>query len=100
LEVWRQAQDAIVGLAGNNMMQGRELDRWGVGYFYYGISDVLLDGLNSLGGSFRDEKGAEAFYTVAVTPWLKATGDIQYVMPVNSARKDAVLVGARMKIEF
>ena len=31
----------------------------------------------------RDEYGVEAYYNVAITPWMKLTPDIQFVRPAQ-----------------
>ena len=38
----------------------------------------------------RDEYGFEAFYNIAITPWLQLTPDIQIV---RGAQKDKVSIG-------
>ena len=38
----------FIGLAGNNMMAERQLDRWGVGYFSYQLSDAFKNTLPDL----------------------------------------------------
>jgi porin len=48
----------------------------------------------------RDEQGIEAFYNVAVTPWISVTGDLQVVQPVVSDASTAVTAAIRTKIEF
>ena len=56
----------LVGLAGNNLLDGRENDRWGVGFFHYGVTEPLLAGLNALGFARRGEGGVEGFYNFAM----------------------------------
>ena len=46
---------ALAGLDGNNLIDGRENDRWGFGFFQYGFSEPLLDGLAALGFYSGDE---------------------------------------------
>lgn len=38
----------LTGLAGNNLFEGREHDKWGIGYYHYGLSQSLIDGLENL----------------------------------------------------
>jgi carbohydrate-selective porin OprB len=38
----------------------------------------------------RDEQGVEAYYSFAVTPWMKLTPDIQVIRP---AQKQAISLG-------
>ena len=90
----------FVGLGGNSPLAGRELDKWGVAYFYYGISPDLINGLSSLGIERRNEQGAEAFYNVAVTPWLQITADLQWIAPFDATKENIVAAGIRTQIRF
>lgn len=90
----------FVGLGGNSPVAGRELDKWGVAYFYYGISPDLINGLSSLGIQRQDERGVEAFYNLAVTPWFRLTADIQWIIPFNTTKENIVAAGLRSQIRF
>jgi porin len=92
----------IVGVGGVGLFPGRELDSFGVGYYYYNLSDALQDSLNELGQpvSFGDEQGFEAYYSYAVTPWFFFTGDVQYISPPRSTVADALVLGLRANIRF
>ena len=90
----------FVGLGGNSPLAGRELDKWGVAYFYYGISPDLINGLSSLGINRRDERGVEAFYNLAVTPWLRLTADLQWIIPFNATKEDILAAGLRLQTRF
>lgn len=91
---------AILGVGGTSFLPGRNLDRWGVGYFRYSLSSDLRDGLASIGVDLRDEQGIEAFYSVAVTPWFSVTGDLQVVQPAILDAPTAVTTAIRTKIVF
>ena len=91
---------ALAGLAGNNLMDGRENDRWGFGFFQYGFSEPLLDGLATLGFSRRDESGLEAFYNFAITPWLRLSADLQVIDPWNPAKSQATYAALRLQTKF
>lgn len=88
------------GLAGNSPIPGREIDRWGIGYFYYGLSDDLIDGLGVFGLPIADEQGVEAFYNYFITPWLRLTSDIQWIDTGRDDREDAVLTAVRLQTRF
>lgn len=90
----------LVGLAGNNLMRGRELDRWGVGFFHYGLTEPLLEGLAMRRIYRRSEGGVEAFYNFAVTRWLRLSGDLQIVDPWNPLRPRATYLGLRLQTKF
>lgn len=75
-------QHGFIGLAGNNMMSGRQLDRWGVGYYSYKLSDAFKNTL-PIFAQLEPDKGVEAFYNWAVTPWLRLSADAQWERPFN-----------------
>jgi len=73
----------IVGIGGNALFFGRPQDSFGVGAYYYDLSDTLQDELNPVLTDFHDEAAIEAFYNWAVTPWLQLGADIQYINPAR-----------------
>jgi hypothetical protein len=89
-----------VGIGGTRLIPGRPQDRFGVVYFRYSFSHDLTDGLRSIGLDLGDEHGGELFYNVAVTPWLRLTGDLQIIAPGNECRDTAVLAGLHGQIKF
>lgn len=91
---------ALVGLAGNNLLAGRENDRWGAGYFHYGLSEPLLSGLAALGVNRRGEGGVEGFYNLAITPWLRLSADLQVIDPWNPSKSRATYAALRLQTEF
>jgi porin len=90
----------LAGLAGNNLIDGRENDRWGIGYFHYGLSHLLLEGLAALNVDRRGESGVEAFYNYAITPWLRLSADLQVIDPWNPARSRATYAALRLQTKF
>jgi porin len=88
------------GLGGNSPIPGRQSDRWGVAYFYYGLSDDLIEGLGVAGLQLADEQGIEAFYNYFITPWLRLSGDIQWIDTGRDDRDDAVLTAVRLQTRF
>jgi porin len=85
---------AFGGLGGNSLIPGRPDDRFGVAYFYYGLSGSLKDGLDGFGFDYRDESGIEVFYNAAITPWFRVSGDLQVIQPSNGD-ETAVFLGLR-----
>jgi hypothetical protein len=53
----------LAGLGGTGLIPGRSLDRLGVAYFRYALSNDLTDGLRLFGVDLSDEHGVELFYT-------------------------------------
>jgi porin len=94
------AWSAIFGVGGTSFIPGRDMDRWGIAYFRYSISPDLKAGLASRGLRLRDEQGVEAFYNLAVTPWLMVTADVQVVSPLVASAPTAVTTGLRAQLKF
>jgi porin len=90
----------LVGLAGNNLLDGRENDRWGVGFFHYGVTEPLLAGLNALGFARRGEGGVEGFYNFAITPWLRLSADLQLIDPWNPGKQRETVTALRLQTKF
>jgi len=88
------------GLGGNSPIPGRQSDRWGVAYFYYGLSNDLIDGLGLAGLELADEQGVEAFYNYFITPWLRLSGDIQWIDTGRNDLDDAVFTAVRLQTRF
>ena len=90
---------ANAGVSGTSPIEGRSQDKFGVGYYYLGVSNVLKD-LAPLLLPLRNEQGVEFYYNAAVTPWFHVTPDIQIVDPFLSRQTTSVVVGMRAKIDF
>jgi porin len=89
----------FIGLAGNNLMAGRQLDRWGVGWYSYKLSDELTDSLPLIGPRIEPQEGAELFYNWAVTPWFRLSADAQWVRPFNG-RDNNYYLGLRAQFRI
>lgn len=87
------------GLAGSGLIPGRPNDRFGVGYFYFGFSDVLKGELSPL-FRLRNQEGVEIFYNLAVTPWLRLSADVQFIKPGAGRFGDAVYAGISSYVRF
>jgi len=87
------------GLGGTSPLPTRAADRWGIAVFRNSLSDYLVRGLAPL-LRLRDEQGLEAFYNVAVTPWLHVSADIQWVRPFLVDAPNAVFTSLRTNIKF
>ena len=73
-----------LGVGGKGIIPSRPLDQFGVGYYYIVAGHPTFTGLLGASRSFlRNEYGFEAYYNVAITPWLKLTPDIQVVRPAQ-----------------
>ncbi|HYN58680.1 MAG TPA: carbohydrate porin [Rubrivivax sp.] len=57
----------VGGIAGHAVVPGRPLDYFGVGYFFYDLSNELQDAVAPV-GSLKDEQGIEAYYAFVPAP--------------------------------
>lgn len=87
------------GIGGNGLFQSRPQDGFGIGYFYYNLSDDLQSAVDPL-ADFDDESGVELFYNFHVTRWFYLTADIQYVNPATGQSENALVGGMRLKVRF
>ncbi|WP_210464063.1 carbohydrate porin [Vibrio crassostreae] len=90
------------GLGGKALFFDRPTDTWGLGYYYYDLSDDLQDSINALPTPYelRNEQGFEAYYAYEPLPWLTITTDIQYVTSALNTQDKAWLAGIRTNIRF
>jgi porin len=89
----------VGGFAGHGIVPNRPADVFGIGYYYYNLSDDLQ---SSLAGALPidDEQGVEIFYNLAATGWLRLTADLQWINPARGDFSDAWVVGLRASINF
>ena len=81
------------GIGGKGFFSSRPYDQFGIGYYYLDIESPTLQGPLQTRSFLRDEWGFEAFYNVALTPWLLLTPDIQVIGPTQKQR----IVGLRSR---
>ena len=77
-----------LGVGGKGVLRGRPNDEFGLGYYYIKISNITLQGQLANGtivnrSLFRNEYGFEAYYKIAVTPWMLLTPDLQIIRPAQ-----------------
>jgi len=89
----------IAGIGGKALFFGRPQDSFGLGAYYYNLSDELEDSINPI-AVIGDEAAIEAFYNWAVTPWLFFGPNIQFVKPARGRFDNALVVGLRMQIRI
>ena len=85
------------GLGGQSRLPGREEDRFGVGWYYTGLSDELGPVLTGL---FDDGQGVELYYDIAISERFRLALDLQVVEPTSIGADTAVVPGIRSHIEF
>ena len=90
-----------VSLQGTGLIQGRESDTAGIGYFYDGLASNFKNLVNTIPTvQIQDVHGAEVYYNAAVTPWFHLTFDVQVVDNQNVANDTAVILGLRGNIKL
>jgi porin len=89
----------VTGIGGNPLFFGRHQDSFGLGIFYYNLSDVLEESFNPL-VSITDESGLEIFYNYSITPWFYIGVDIQYIVPFRKYFNNAFVGGLRTQIRI
>ena len=72
-----------IGIGGKGLIPGRQLDQFGMGYYYMDINNPKFTGPLGTRTFLRNEYGFEGYYNFAVTPWMKVTPDIQFVRPAQ-----------------
>lgn len=88
------------GIGGNSMINGREEDTFGVGWYYSSTSRDIAPFLGALLGGLGDGQGVECYYSVPVTEWLTVTGDIQVIDPARRDIDTALFMGMRAVTAF
>ncbi len=86
-----------IGLGGKGIIEGRDNDTFGVGYYHIDLSDKLG---NVISDRFGDSDGIEIFYNIEVTPSIHITPDFQIINPSNESIDTAYVAGMRVKIDF
>lgn len=90
----------LVGIAGDNLYEGRQDDRWGIGFYHFGVSQQLLTSLQQLDDPRKSEGGVEAFYNLALNKWSYLSADIQVINPWHPDKPIESLMSLRMQTRF
>jgi porin len=89
----------IGGFAGHGVVPGRPLDVFGIGYYFYNLSDDLQEETEAI-FPIDDEAGVEIYYNFALTPWLRITPDVQWIEPANPSISDSWVAGVRANLSL
>jgi porin len=90
---------ATVGVGGTSLLPGRSRDTFGVGYYFAGVSNMLINSLEPV-SPVGDEEGVELFYNVEVAKWFRVTPDLQILNPTRQDAETAVVAGLRAQLVF
>jgi porin len=88
---------ASIGLGGRGVIDGRDDDVFGVGYYYLGIADSRI--VSALGFD-DDSQGFEAFYNLAVARSTFLSFDVQVLDAPAPDTDTAVVLGMRLNMRF
>lgn len=89
------------GIGGRGFIPNRPFDRAGLGIYWLKESNDLKATLDALQlDLLEDEVGFEAFYNLAITPWLQLSVDLQWINPGIQSTKDTLVLGTRLFTQF
>ena len=102
-----------LGVGGKGLIPGRELDQFGIGGYYGDITNPKFTGPAGTITFLRNAYGFEAYYNVAITPWMQLTPDIQIIRPAEKHFTETIggvpirrnidtttVLGIRLKLVF
>lgn len=72
-----------IGIGGKGIVPTRPMDSFGIGWYYIVIGHPQFTGPLATRSFFRNEQGVEAYYDLAITPWMRLTPDIQVISPAQ-----------------
>ena len=90
----------IVGIGGKALFFDRPQDSFGIGAYFYDLSDTLQDSLNPSLTNFQHEAAIEAYYSWTVRSWLRIGANIQYINPARGDYKNALVPSLRLQFRF
>src|SRR5262249_39049803 len=89
------------GISGTGVLRCREHDSFGLSFFYAGLSAPYKTVVQvQTGFAQSDVRGGEFFYTLALTPWFRVTGNLQVVDPSTKGVPTVTSVGVRGLLNF
>jgi len=103
-----------LGVGGKGVGSKRPNDSYGFGGYYINVSHPTLTTPAGTREFLRDEKGIEAYYSFAVTPWAHLSPDLQVVHGISAQNvvahfehgaplrniDTAVVLGLRLNLSF
>ena len=88
------------GVGGNVPGRRRRDDTFGVGWYWASSSPQIGSLITSQFGPVGDGQGIECFYNYAVTPAVRITPDVQYVVPALRLAEPSLIAGVRALVSF
>jgi porin len=88
------------GVGGNVPGRFHRDDTFGIGWYWASASPQIGTLITSQFGPVGDGQGIECFYNHAVTPAVRITPDLQYVVPTLRSAEPALIAGVRALVSF
>jgi len=88
------------GFGGSAPGRSRRNDTCGVGWYWASASPGIGTLITSKFGPVGDGQGIECFYNYALTPAVRITPDLQYVVPSLRLAEPALIAGVRALVSF
>jgi porin len=89
-----------LGIGGDSRLRGDANDRWGIGWYYVGVSDQFGPLPQAVYGP-RNGSGLEMYYNFQITRHLNVTPDVQFLRPESGAiAHDAFVYGVRANLSW
>lgn len=85
------------GIAAHGLIPSRDNDTMGLAYAYNSLQSSRF---TSASGIESSSEVIEAYYSIAVTPAVNLSFDLQYVNSALSSADDAMILGLRLNMEF
>ncbi|MHC5061390.1 MAG: carbohydrate porin [Planctomycetota bacterium] len=83
-----------IGIGGKGILDGRDKDSFGVGYYYLGLSKDLPE-------DTKPEKGISAYYEIVVTPSILISPNLHVIVDPGGVNEDtAFAYGVRLQMYF
>ena len=94
--------DVFANIQAFGLFDARPNDRMGFGAHYYHLADNFVDTASTLPGvNLRGNFWTtEVYYNFEINPWLHLTPNFQYAQNENTSDDPAVILGARLVVDF
>jgi carbohydrate-selective porin OprB len=93
--------DVFANLQAFGVFDSRPNDRMGIAAHYYHMADDIVDLGDEAGVNLRDNSWTtELYYNYEINPWLHLSPNVQYGQNEHGDDDPAVIVGARLVIDF
>jgi porin len=87
----------LVGFGGSSPFPNRPLDRFGLSYSRFGMSETLKSDIEPL---LADEWLIEGFYNFGFSPWFRVTVNVQWVQPATAGSSKGLFAGLQTYLKF